>query len=1312
MSIAFTEEQQKVITLRNRSILVSAAAGSGKTAVLVERIFQKLTDPASPVPVNRLLVMTFTRAAAGEMKDRITKALEEALTEDPENALLQQQMTLVHGAQITTIDGFCAWILQNYFHLIGLDPSYRVADEGELRMLEEDVISQILEEAYAQEDPAFDTFVECFCPNKTDEDLKDLILSVHKAAMSHPDPETWLAACMDSYRITTVEELAGQPWLSVLWEKAGAVLSEAESMAREVSHLALSPGGPVFYDDTAREDILLLGELKEAVSSHELDKAVDAFRTMSFVRLTGKKTKEEDPSIREAAKDLRDEMKKMVQELGKNFFFCTADELLRLLSCSKGPLETLVSLTKAFDKRFTEEKRRRNILDFGDMEHLALQILLVPDPEHPGEPGIAARELSEKYDEVMVDEYQDSNFLQEKITQAVCGWVQHRKNLFMVGDVKQSIYRFRLARPELFMEKYHSFTDADSEEQRIVLHRNFRSRASVLESVNYLFRQIMGEDLGGITYDDAAALYPAAGFPEGEDPEFTRTEVLLVNTDAPEEMDEDEWTGDEEDGGIADGTVDITRENQDSTPRSAQEMEALAIGQRILAMVGHDRVVDKTTGTYRPVTYGDIVILLRSAARWSETFAEVLGSMGIPVYSSSRTGYFSAPEVVTLLDYLRICDNPRQDIPLAGVLRSPMVGCTNEELALLRLQQKEGLLYDCVVKLAEQGEQDDESRKADRTITVPEVQMTDPSLQMPKGEEADWIGLPASENNGVNEQRPHGLHNADMLQVLRHKMRGFLDNLNDFRRRSSYTPVHELIHDILTKTGYEYYVRALPDGAQRGANLAMLSVMAREYEKTSYRGLFNFIRYIEKMQKYEIDFGEANRTDAGGGAVQIMTIHHSKGLEFPIVFVSGLGKQFNQMDSNAALLVHPELGIGVDAVLPDRRIKAASLCRKLIGEQMRNETLGEELRILYVALTRAKEKLILTGTLKGLEKPLTNCVRHASRREQLLSLGIRQKAKTGWDYILPALSGHPAMDPLYRKYGLFPESSEMFRNTDAAFTITELTDRELVMGAVAGEADRAMDREILRSWDPEHVADEELRQQLRERFNYRYAVEEPADLPVKVSVSELKKRSYHEDTDYEEAAFDERPAPIIPHFMQSAEEENFTGAARGTAYHRVMECLDYNDIASDEAIETQIHQMVEQQKLGAEEAGVVRIRDIRRFLSTEIGQRMEAAALGGSLLREQPFMIARPGRELTPEWDTDRDVLVQGIIDAYFLEGEDIVLVDYKTDHVRPGEEQKLIDLYHVQLEDYACALERMTGRKVKESYIYSFALGEGIRMK
>jgi len=1230
MGTEWTTEQKRVIALRNSSILVSAAAGSGKTAVLVERIMSKLTDRTAPVSIDRMLIMTFTRAAAGELKERIRNALEQALHENPGSAFLQKQLMLIHMAQITTIDGFCGWLLRNYFHLIGLDPGYRIADEGELELLKQDTLKEMMEEFHKEDSPDFNHMLDCFCLGKTDESLKGVILRIYDKAMSSPDPQQWLADCAAGFDAQDCASMMEKPWMQDLFTIAETELCGMQEDMEQALRLCLSVNGPYHFEEGIREGLAMLSGLSDLCAKKDYDGIVNLLSSEKFPELSRKRPKDVDDSLKKNVSEIRNHVKASVDDLRKNWFSCDLEENLELLRLSRRPAETLIRTVERFMELFSAKKRDKNVLDFTDMEHLALKILSPGEGEKGG--SAAAGELSEKFDEVMIDEYQDSNLVQERIAGYVSGWVNHRHNIFMVGDVKQSIYRFRLARPELFMEKYHRFSKEDGDEVRVDLHKNFRSRSEVLSAVNYIFRQIMGSDLGGIDYGEEEALYPGASFPEGQDEKSARAELLLVRKDDPLLEDEE-------------------------SVRTDRELEAMLIADRIQSMVGNETVYDRESGGHRPVRYGDIAILLRSFSGWSEPFMDVLTSRGIPAYAASRSGYFSASEVVTMLNYLRILDNPRQDIPLLGVLRSPIVSCTDEELAVLRSEYGGGMLFDSVTAFLA----DEEERKGD---------------------------------------------------PLYEKLYSFAEMMNAFRRRAAFVPVHQLIREILRDTGYGSILKAMPDGAQRSANLEMLSEKAMEYAKTSYHGLFHFVQYIENLHKYEVDYGEVNLSGAGDGAVRLMTIHKSKGLEFPVVFVSGLGKNFNYRDANEAILVDADLGIAPDAVIPERGIRVPLLKKRLTREHIVSESIGEELRVLYVALTRAKEKLILTGSVGNFGGTLEKLLQNAARTRELLSLRDRRKAKCALDLILMALSGHRCMAPVFHEEGLLPGKNPLLHDDPSEFAVQIADVKKLVKDEAYSRVRDLSVLAYLQNADADQVKDAGIRKELEERFAFRYPHGELAGIPVKMTVSELKKRSYHEEEELENSTDHEEPViPLVPVFLQEEQEEILAGSSRGTAYHRVMECLDYSaGTGNEEEIKKQLERLLEEKKLGRAEAASVRPSDIVRFAGSQLGRRMAEADRAGSLFREQPFMMARAASEIDPAWNSGTSVLIQGIIDAYFYEGNEIVLVDYKTDRVSGhGGAEKLLTLYRTQLDDYADALSRLTGHPVKEKYIWSFDLGREV---
>lgn len=1212
MAVNWTADQQKVIDLRDRNILVSAAAGSGKTAVLVERIIQMVMDKERPMDIDRLLIVTFTKAAANEMRERIGAALEKCLEEDPDNEHLQKQTTLLHHAQISTIHGFCSYVIRNYFHRIDLDPGFRMADEGELKLLKADVADEVLEEAYEKHSEAFVSFVESYSTGKTDEGLAELILRLYEFSSSSPWPKKWLNQILDSYGIQSWEELEASPWMKYLWKEIRFTIEDALQLAKENVRLLQLDHAPTMYEEMLMEDVAGISYAAQADSYTEMSSRI---RQITWTALSRKKGTDVDPDLRELVKNNRNRIKDQIKELKERYFYASPQQMLEAIQGSRVPVSVLVELTNVFAEKYQAKKREKNLLDFSDLEHLALKILVETETDGTVKLSDGAVELSEKFDEILIDEYQDSNLVQEYLLNSVSAAVRGKNNVFMVGDVKQSIYRFRQARPELFMEKLDTYTTEDSTAQKVGLRMNFRSRKEVLSSVNYFFYQIMGRSLGGVEYDEDAALYPGAVFAEGNDPAFARTEILAVETGGDELLTEDEVL-------------------------NARELEARAIGSRIREMIGKELVWDKKEQRYRPVKYQDCVILLRTMSGWADVFAQTLASMGIPAYSTSKTGYFSAQEIQTVLNYLRICDNECQEIPFAAVLMSTFAGCTAEELAKLKCFCKEEPIYNCAKIYCEQGEDEE----------------------------------------------------------LRKKLSRFYELFNEIREKLTYTPIHELIWYLVEKSGYGDYAAALPGGEQRIANVRMLVEKAIDYEKTSYGGLYHFIRYIDYLQKYDVDFGEVSIVGENDNTVRIMSIHKSKGLEFPIVFVAGMNKRFNQQDLNGNVLMDADYGVAGIYVNYEKRVKAKTLMANAIRRKILKDNLGEELRVLYVALTRAKEKLILTGTVENLEKALGKYAYLKEYEPTRLPYSLLVDAGNYWSWILPAivrLNGQIPMD------------------------VKTVSVAALVADEARTQSEKLIKREELLHWDTEATYDPEMKNIIRQRFEYQYPYGVQSVIPVKVSVSELKKQSMEDGDAFEKYAQPE-VLPLVPEFIKEGgkkkeqkelKELSLTGADRGTAYHAIMERLDFGRSDRAELVQEQIDRAYEKHQLTESERASICPEDITALVETSLGQRMKAAQEKQALKREQPFVLGVPASEVDPSWPSEELVLVQGIIDAYFFEGDEIVLLDYKTDKVGSGGAEELVKKYRVQLDQYAKALERLTGKHVKETWIYSFTLGEAISL-
>ena len=1182
----WTEEQQKVIDTRDRNILVSAAAGSGKTAVLVARILALVTDPAHPVDIDRLLIVTFTNAAAGEMRQRIRDALEARAEEAPENAHLQRQLVLIHNAQITTIHSFCLQVLRSHFHMIGLDPGFRIADEGEMLLLRQDVLKETLEEAYelgagevhTTETEEFRQLLEQLAPGKDDQAVQNALLQVYQFSLGQPWPDEWLAGCRMAYCRPDKEETPTEPdWVRFVVKDTKRVLADVREEILYAITLCQAEHGPYMYEKAMQDDLAMVEALQAADSYRELAKAFAVSGT--YTRLSTKKDESVSKEQKEQVQELRAGIKDALASVRVQYFYDRPEALEETFYASGVVVRALTRLVERFMEKLTEKKREKNVLDFSDLEHLALEILVVHD-----ETGIqaspAALEYAEQFEEIMIDEYQDSNLVQELILNSVAGRGRGEANRFMVGDVKQSIYRFRLACPELFLEKYQTYRELENA-CRIDLHKNFRSRSEVLDGVNEIFRQIMTENLGGIVYDKDAMLYPGAVFAPDSGEARRLPEFLLLD---PEDQDK-------------------------------QEAEARLVGMQIQQMVGSFPVWDAKRSAYRPMAYRDIVILLRTVSGWAETFGEVLSDMGIPCFTGSQKGYFSAVEVRTVLAYLEVLDNPVQDIPLAAVMRSPIGGFSDEALAKLRSASEERRFYDCCTAYRDNGED----------------------------------------------------------AALRLALDTFFRQMEYFREKAAYTPIHLLLWEILDVTGYGAYAAALPAGRQRKANLDMLVEKAIAYEATSYRGLYHFIRYIESLKRYEVDYGEASLGTESDDTVRIMSIHKSKGLEFPVVFVSGLGKQFNETELRGRLALHSSFGIGCDYVDTTLRLRQPSLLKKVIQKTSALENLGEELRILYVAMTRAKEKLILTGAVPNASQKLEAWQTLNVRAMETLSYSTLTKASSYLDWVLPALLQHSGKD---------------------CFLLRVLSAEDLLE-----ESKEAKASDLWRVL--EHPKEKpEARRYLERVFSAEYPYEQEQAISGKVSVTELKKQTQlPEEHEGLELYPVKESKGTVPRFR--AAETTMPGSMRGTIYHTFMENLDFH---KKDVLETQLEEWIKCGKMTRDEAAAVRISDIRRFLESDIGLRMERAEEGGRLHREQPFVLGVPAHEIRSCWQSEELVLVQGIIDAWFEEDDGIVIVDYKTDRVRTM--QTLAGRYHIQLEAYAKAVARLTGKMVKECGIYSFCLG------
>ncbi len=1262
MAIQFTPKQQKVLDAAGHNILVSAAAGSGKTAVLVERIIRMISRKDNPLNIDRLLVVTFTRAAAAEMRERIAAAVTKKLEDDPDNKHLQKQETLLHNAQITTIDSFCSYLLHNNFADIGLDPGFRQMDAQEAQIVMKDVMKDFLDAEYARSDEEFSRCVEYFCPGSDDTALEDLIFELYSAADSHPFPKVWLTERLGDYEPGSVEDILESDWMEELLRSGLEILEGIEKQYEEMLRICEMPDGPAPYAGFLAEEKNLL--LKDYLAYRNRcgrdllsrrGEAWEALRNAShyaFSKIPAVRSGDAGKEKRELVKSIRDDIKERLSKMAAGYCSESLETALFRMSEASGPLRTLIELTMRYAEAFDSAKRDKNAIDFSDLERLALQIMIEADDEGNLKQRSAALSYRQHYDEILIDEYQDSNEVQELLLSVIAGDADFsgenkRYARFMVGDVKQSIYRFRGARPEIFAGKFDTYQYDDPQCERIDLDQNFRSRSEVLDSVNFIFSRIMRREVGGVGYGSDVSLKVGASYPRDYDEQESpyKAELILL-TPGRDEPREKEDVPDEE-----------------SAPGDSKHREALVAAQKIREIVGVLPITDVSTGRTRPAMYKDIVILLRSSGAWNDAFREVFEKEGIPLYVDYKAGYFATEEIRQILDLLKVIDNPVQDIPLYGVLNGYFGGFDQDELALIRAAGGKERYYDALTFAA---------------------------------------GRSTGEGAAGEEDTP-----ADISPELAEKCGRFLDKLDGWRYRATVMSIHELISELIYDSGYDDYMTALPGGTGRLANLESLLVKAADFEKTTYTGLFRFLRYISQMKEYEVDFGEVNISDEKSDVVRIMTIHKSKGLEFPVCIVAGLGSRFafRSKDTSGMMLTEQDLGIGIDYYNPQLRVRTSTLRKDAIVQRIMRDAMGEELRVLYVALTRAKEKLILIGTASKAAPP-----------------GDGQQQEGGENALLPPyeiLSSPGYLELILRAVRGLPETERYINITTVSSSDLKLND---TWDQIQQELRRnALERAVLQAAGEGPGA-------VREQFSWRYPREDMSQLYTKTSVSELKRAWNNEgsgagaDTEAAGLLYSQEPvSPYLPQFITGGEEgdsqdENAqgagsalsSGARRGSAVHSILEKIDFAKWQEPQAVTREDFlkwkdTLLSSGEVPKEYETVLDPAVFLPFLHSDLAGRMAAADKKGLLCREQPFVLGIDARRLNADFPEDETVLIQGIIDAFFIEDDRIVILDYKTDRVRT--EQVLKERYRVQLEYYAEALERILNKPVKEKIIYSFAL-------
>ncbi len=1220
----WTDDQWKAITATGTDILVAAAAGSGKTAVLVERIIRKVLNEEEPVDIDQLLVVTFTNAAAAEMRHRIGAALEKAMESDPTSKHLRKQLSLLNKASISTLHSFCLEVIRKYYYLMDIDPSFRIADEAEGALLRDEALDELFEEEYGKEEnDEFYQLVDTFSSDRSDAQLQMIVNRLYDFAKSHPHPEEWLSRLPQLYDVneetTNIDDL---PFMKELKFDIELQLEGAEALVNELLTIANMPGGPSPRMVNFMDDQQTIHRLRNAISSwHNL---YAEMQVVKFSTLKTCKGEEYDPELVEKSKEIRNELKKIITSLQEDYFSRKPESYLRDMREMRDVIAALAQLVQRFAEKFQAMKREKGLVDFGDLEHFALGILTDRNEEEEFVPSEAALFYQKKFKEVLLDEYQDVNFVQESIIRLVTSGTEEEGNLFMVGDVKQSIYRFRLAEPNLFLSKYRRFsTTGESSGLRIDLAKNFRSRREVLDGTNYLFKQIMGVKVGEIEYDAQAELVKGADYPE--EPTVPVEVTIIEQTGTAEQEDE---------AGLEDA--------------EQSQLEARWIVQKIRELVqSRYPVYDPKTKTERPIRYRDIVILLRSTP-WAGEIIEEGSRAGVPIYAKLSGGYFQATEVVIMLSLLKIIDNPYQDIPLASVLRSPIVNCSENDLAIIRLASKKGAYYEAVQAFA---------RKK-----------------------------PAPEHEALYE-----------------KISKFLEKLLGWRTISRSGALSSLIWQLYRDTHFYDFAGGMPGGKQRQANLRALYDRAKQYEETSFRGLFRFLRLIERIQERGDDLGEAKALSEQEDVVRLMTIHASKGLEFPVVFVAGLGRQFNLMDVRQSYLFDQDYGIAAKYTHVEKRISYPSLPQLALRRKKRLELLAEEMRVLYVALTRAKEKLFLLGTQKNVDKVLANWEKGWSSTDWLLSDVDRATAVSYFDWIGPSLVRH--RDWAISEGPNLEHLSDIYGHTSR--WKVEIVPPESLLKQELEDHQQQIDWQTTVESSEPITSSSRYKEEIMKRMSWQYPNPMATKLRSKQSVSDLKRMNdiYNDRAENELVKSFQRPVFSRPAFMQ---QKALSPAEIGTAVHTVMQHVPLNKQPTATDISSLLEKLVQRELLTNEQAEVIDPTSIVSFFETEVGQMLLTA---DHVYRETPFNMGVQASELHAEWDGENEVvLVQGVIDCLMEVNGQLYLLDYKTDQITgrfPGglaeARPVLEDRYRLQIDLYAKAVEQIWKRKIARKYLFFF---------
>lgn len=1249
----WTPEQYSAITAETSNLLIAAAAGAGKTAVLVERITRKITTKESPLDIDKLLVVTFTKAAASQMRERIAKAINKLLEEQPESKGLQRQLTLLGKASITTIHSFCLEVIQSNFQTVDLEPGFKIADETESVLLKLEALEELFEQRYEEEnyEEGFFKLLDSYGGSRDDRTLQEIVLSLYSFIQSHPWPMLWMQEAVNQLNLVDCVDFGTTKYAKILKQSISLELEGYLTQLKEAVEIINRAEGLLPYNEAFANDIAgILLLMKNCREDSTWDELFAAFQSIEFLKL-GRCGKDVDKLKQEQVQDIRNKIKKRLNTLKTDIVYADSEGVIKELVYLYPMFDSLYRLVKDFDEIYRSKKKKKAMIDFNDLEHYCLKILTAQTEDGEIVPSEAAIAYRNKFEELYIDEYQDSNEVQEVILKMISRAPIGKPNIFMVGDIKQSIYRFRQAKPELFKSKYNTYKDQEgSPERKILLNKNFRSRKEVIAATNFVFKLLMNETIGELDYNDNEALNLGASYEQTSDLDIEAGGAVELNIiDMGSIAEASENTSEEEE------TEDIAIGEEEQEDMDSVRCEAVAAANRIKALISSKSeksfmVFDEGEGTYRKLRFSDIVILMRSTKNWVDAFVEELTRHDIPVYADTGGGYLKTTEISIMLSLLQIIDNSIQDIPLLSVLRSPIGGFTPEELIDIRVMDKEASMFEAMEKL---------------------------SLLEEEGSA---------------------------------KCREFLARLEGWRSKAMQLSTAELIWYLYNDTGYFSYASAMPGGMQRQANLKMLFEKARQFEETSLKGLFNFVSFIDKLRSSSGDMGSAKILGENANVVRIMSIHKSKGLEFPVVILAGTGKSFNLMDMNKSILLHQELGFGPDFVDYDKRISYGTAAKHALRYKIKLESLSEEMRILYVAFTRAKEKLIILGTVSNLKSSHLRWKNKASddtgsgtNNHKLASYDVL-KGKNYLDWICSALYKHRDGEPLRS----LEEKQEIDENSymidDSSWSIKLISKQDIL------EAQKQVEKQDFLSefafMEDKQSEQSEYKEEIARRLQWEYPYKLMNALPVKITVSELK-RSF--DLGFDEQSVNMFVPTLVKKPMFLEEGRSMSAAEKGTIMHYVLQSIDITKSSKAE-LEQQLRAMVEKELLTEEQAKTVSMGKIRKLLESPLGRRMAAS----KLRREVPFNLEIACTEIYTDLDKERYghhmIMLQGIIDCCFECEDGLVLIDYKTDFIQDSSDF-IRQRYRVQMDCYTKALERITGKRVAERYIYLFYNGEILEM-